>query len=74
VDQEASTVAKRKNKLSTSARPLVEIDADEAAAVNGGTQVFGLTTNPNPPVFGIPAKPPTHHHHKPKKPIFGVII
>jgi hypothetical protein len=76
----------KKNRLSTSAKPLAleNLTDSDAVKVNGGAtgaplfglpapgggHVFGVIINPNPP------KPPTtHHHHKhPKKPIFGVII
>lgn len=75
---------KKKNKLTTSARPfgigaLRPISDEAAAEVNGG-RVFGLIINPNPaptPPPPTPAPPPSHHHHHHhhhhKKPIFGLV-
>src|SRR5258708_6589675 len=72
-------MARKKNKLSTSAKPLgiVELDGAEQAKANGG-MVFGVIVNPHPPIFGIgPVHHPVwgviinpKHHHK--KPIFGI--
>ncbi|MBI3725468.1 hypothetical protein HY251_16180 [bacterium] len=66
----------RKNRLSTSARPLEveaisELAETEAAEVNGG-MVFGLVPNPTP--APTPHHKKHHHTHKTHHPIFGLLI
>ena len=62
----------KKNKLATSVKPL---SLEEAQAVNGGQQVFGLIVNPNNNGGGSSGGTTTHHkHHKHHKPIFGLMV
>jgi hypothetical protein len=77
--------AMKKNRLSTSAKPLAleNLTDSDAVQVNGGASaplfglpapggghVFGVIINPNPPT------PTKHHHHKKPKhpPVFGLPI
>lgn len=56
-------MATKKRRLTTNAKPLglETLPEESAAQINGGShRVFGLVVNPK--------------HHKPKKPIFGLIV
>jgi len=76
-------MTKKRNRLTTSARPveaIVELDAAEAAKVNGGATtssggapLFGIGPIGGGHVFGVIVKPPKKHHHK-KPPFFGVPV
>jgi hypothetical protein len=67
-------MAKKTNRLSTSARPLsVEaLSAEDAARVNGGHLIMGLIVNPNNNPSSNP--PPKKHHHHHKHPIMGLLV
>ena len=75
----------KKNRLSTSAKPLAleSLTDSDAVQVNGGVfgltapgggHVFGVIINPNPPT-PTPTPTPKHHHkHHKKPPFFGVPV